>query len=60
MRDEVNTLIEKELANLKEAYERDQKAKKGKGPSPRELARQKMIEAQEEADAKKGRGFFGR
>ena len=36
------------------------KAKKGKGPSPRELARQKMIEAQEEADAKKGRGFFGR
>jgi hypothetical protein len=24
------------------------KAKKGKGPSPRELARQKMIEAQEE------------
>jgi rubredoxin len=36
------------------------KAKKGKGPSPRELARQRMIEAQEEADAKKGRGFFGR
>jgi len=36
------------------------KAKKGKGPSPRELAKQRMIEAQEEADAKKGRGFFGR
>ena len=31
VRDEVNTLIEKELANLKEAYDRDQKAKKAKG-----------------------------
>ena len=31
VRDEVNALIEKELNNLKEAYDRDMKAKKAKG-----------------------------
>ena len=31
VRDEVNALIEKELQNLKEAYDRDQKAKKAEG-----------------------------
>ena len=36
------------------------KAKKGKGPTPRELAKQKLLEAQEEKDRKKGGGFFGR
>ena len=31
VRDEVNQAIEKELQNLKEAYERDLKSKKSKG-----------------------------
>ena len=43
----------------KEAF-RARRAAAGKAKSPRELAREKMLEEQAKKDSKKGGGFFGR
>ncbi|EEH58964.1 uncharacterized protein MICPUCDRAFT_38800 [Micromonas pusilla CCMP1545] len=49
------------MAEQKAANRAAMAAKKKKGgKSPREIAREKMIAAQEEKDAKRGGGFFGR